>query len=35
MNRKNLFYAQLGEAISLANSEIFEYKRISLQVHTI
>lgn len=30
MRRKNLYYAQLGEAISLANSEIFEYKRISL-----
>ena len=30
MERKNLYYAQLGEAISLANSEIFEYKRICL-----
>jgi len=30
MERKNLYFAQLGEAISLANSEIFEYKRISL-----
>jgi len=30
MERKNLYFAQLGEAISLANNEIFEYKRISL-----
>jgi hypothetical protein len=30
MEYQNLYYAQLGEAISLANSEIFEYKRISL-----
>ncbi|MDO9152993.1 MAG: hypothetical protein Q7U47_04680 [Paludibacter sp.] len=30
MRRKNLYYAQLGEAIKLARSSIFEYKRISL-----
>lgn len=30
MKRKNLYFAQLGEAISLANKNIFEYKRISL-----
>lgn len=30
MRRKNLYYAQLGEAIALAQSDIFEYKRISL-----
>ncbi|MCK4677833.1 MAG: hypothetical protein KAT48_06860 [Bacteroidales bacterium] len=30
MERKNLYYAQLGEAISLANNDTFEYKRISL-----
>ena len=30
MERKNLYFAQMGEAISLANHEIFEYKRISL-----
>jgi hypothetical protein len=30
MNIKNLYYAQLGEALKLAQSPIFEYKRISL-----
>ncbi|MCX6231113.1 MAG: hypothetical protein NTZ33_06175 [Bacteroidetes bacterium] len=30
MNRKNLYYAQFGEALKLAQSNIFEYKRISL-----
>ena len=30
MKTRNLYYAQLGKAISLANYEIFEYKRISL-----
>lgn len=30
MRRKNLYYAQLGEAINLAQNPIFEYKRISL-----
>ncbi len=30
MRIKNLYYAQLGEAIKLAQSSIFEYKRISL-----
>lgn len=30
MKRRNLYYAQLGEAIKLAQSPIFEYKRISL-----
>lgn len=30
MKLKNLYFAQLGEAISLAQNEIFEYKRISL-----
>jgi len=30
MRRKNLYYAQLGNAIKLAQSSIFEYKRISL-----
>ena len=30
MKKMNLYFAQLGEAISLANSHIFEYKRISL-----
>ena len=30
VRRKNLYYAQLGEALALAQSNIFEYKRISL-----
>ena len=30
MRRKNLYYAQLGEAIALAKNKVFEYKRISL-----
>jgi hypothetical protein len=30
VRRKNLYYAQLGEAIKLARSSIFDYKRISL-----
>jgi hypothetical protein len=30
MRRKNLYYAQLGEALKLTRSSIFEYKRISL-----
>lgn len=30
MNRTNLIYAQLSEAIRLASNEIFDYKRISL-----
>jgi len=30
MRRKNIYYAQLGEALALAQSNIFEYKRISL-----
>lgn len=30
MRRKNLYYAQIGEALALAQSKISEYKRISL-----
>lgn len=30
MKKRNLYYAQLGKAISLANLGVFEYKRISL-----
>lgn len=30
MRRENLYYAQLGEALTLSQSNIFEYKRISL-----
>jgi hypothetical protein len=30
MSQKNLYYAQLGEALRLAENNIFEYKRISL-----